>query len=1170
MPRLRSPTNTCSAGSIMVTLLVTLDVAGLAAGEVEWHSKPHRFRVPFQTPDGMEEGGLRLASFPSMLMVLGDLFVVTDLQGEKVPVAVDKQTKQAWIHARRGQRYFLYFSGPLEKEGLPKGVEFRFDTLPTPGLVQKTPEITIQDQMEKDDELDDPLVESVRTEYPRAVYGKIESPPVWKWQDGAVRKVAGRGPLSLPYLDADWGDCNIELSVRYSTAWVGVSFRVPPAGLKNMHSATWIARSYSSRIWRHPLPMPINSRLKKGWNTMRVELRGRQASLLMNGDRVKEITLSERTPLTGGIRLYAAGSTAFDSVKVTTPDGRALLHDTFDARQEHWRLEDMPFACMRLVNTQSESCRFHIHAVVHGTPWRRGNGFLGTDAYTARYDTDDFFEQGEASVWIPLNSLRSSTFSWFCFRYSEKMARVPFAGRIEITGNPFVKDVELLSHYDIKAGERKIGFGFEVDRNNFAEPRTLLETETETAALVESFAVKGKRPKKFPVGAVGYIANLLETGEALLRTGAALGFSSASVVPEAMVKKFGYAFTTGYSHAIREPGPNLGYDLDKMIAAFRKTKDHYDRLGIKVDDFGVCDEPGMDIFGAMQPKPKEEMADQSTWHWQQAMEGASSFSGIPLEFFGRGEGFDVQRPDTFNDHWKLFYNTPENRARHPLEVFQSALLLRGFWPCRLGHAAYAAKQVFRKDVRVHANIHTRRLFRGQQSGIDMITTYRPMRSYWRPDAPTAVNCPQACDYETFNGPASVGYLIDVFRATEHYGGKTVTAMLASQSSYFPTPPLHLLKRGFISVGAGADCMSFFAYGPRYTATENWYSTSPPRLKAIRRICHMIGFAEDVLVGSRPPASPVAMVMSDTDAIWSCLKQEESLSADNNRWAYMMLRHLGHQVDFLAETQLLNPDAFGGKDCAVKVLFITQHYMRKACAARLTEWVKDGGTLIAINGIGETSEELSVNQNMLALFGYKAMTAAEGEGAVTEMITMARTGTHAESLTIYSPWRARGKVSTASILASFGDGSPAITVNKHGNGRAIAVNASLPQTFVHSRDWKKLKSDERDGSPLNYSSKATNLLAKLLALAGPPPRAAFTSNPYVDARLRIHRKMNAAVLTLVDNSNQEASKGITITLRPGLKVKMITSLHHGELGFESTGKTVALNHAFEDVDVLLLQ
>jgi len=34
--------------------------------------------------------------------------------------------------------------------------------------------------------------------------------------------------------------------------------------------------------------------------------------------------------------------------------------------------------------------------------------------------------------------------------------------------------------------------------------------------------------------------------------------------------------------------------------------------------------------------------------------------------------------------------------------------------------------------------------------------------------------------------------------------------------------------------------------------------------------------------------------------------------------------------------------------------------------------------------------------------------------------------------------------------------------------------------------------------------------------------------------------------------------------------MITSLHHGELGFESTGKTVALNHAFEDVDVLLLQ
>lgn len=1170
---------------IMAFLCVVFSIAGVAlvAEEIPWHSKDHTYRVPFKLPQKVslrlrlrtilfgdprklyffskntisdtikiESQGtnqVKLFSMFDMSLVVAECFAVYDAEGNSIPVFMNGAN--AMTSVEPAKQYYLYFSSPFKREGIPRNANFDFKK-----WTRAEPQT--------------PITES---EVINAQFGRVERVANWIWGEGRLCKIDTQEPTVAKYFDNDWTDYDVELKVKYTYSWVGISFRIPPPGITEVCSATWVVRHVpdDGRLWAVNPVDTVGHLSNPEWNIMKISIRGREASFYMNGSFLKKADFGEGTSPKGTVAIYTSGSAEFDYIKVTAPSGEVLLDDDFLEKKMWWSIASIsaPFGCFRIVNTGDTKCQFFTQSIIHRSPWHLANGHLAPDFFKIARDSTSSFAPGMATAWIPFNAFNTSTFSTLFGRFDERYEKLPFVGRIEIADIPFGNRPSIIKTFDIKPGDVKEGFGFEITKANFGSPLTLLEIELATANAVAAMKVPGSRPKVFPAGFVDVDLDYPENAEACLRTGAELGFSSVAVIPSAWMEKYGYTYGVAFSHVLQSRA-NLGYDYDGLVEEFRRIKADYDRLGIKVHIFDVWDEASYDIWADLKPEEAARKADQSTWHWQQAFRGASSFSGIPLSAFGRDGEFNEADPKTYNGHWDIYRCTPENIAKYPLKIFQSALVIRGFWPCRLGHAALAIKEVFGEDMHVRANIDISALFSGSQSGLDMITLYRPVASYWRPDKPTALDSPQACDYYCFSGPSAVGYLTDVFRSTKKYGKRYISAMFAAQESYFPTSPYHLLKRGVTYIGAGADEMEFYSYGPRYFATVNWFSTDMERLKAIKRICHMVGFAEDILVGSRVPPSQVAIVSSDTEAIWACLKDRSVLNANNQQWLYMMLRYLGYSVDFFAEADLLDPNYFPVKDCPVKTLFLAQNYMRKECAARVAEWVKAGGTVIAVNGIGQTSEALESNVSMLDLFGYSTFETTEGKQGSIEVLKMARPTKDLSSLEVMAERRPIGKVSTAEVLAVFDDQSPAITINKSGKGSAIAINCSLPMAFIYNGQKGKLITDQRDGSSTNYNEGPARLLEGIINLTGPVARLAWASSPYVDVRMRIHPEKQQGIVSLVDNSGQNARKAIKVVIYPEIPVKRITSCHRGDIKFTRHGESIKFRIPLTDVDVLRLE
>jgi hypothetical protein len=438
---------------------------------------------------------------------------------------------------------------------------------------------------------------------------------------------------------------------------------------------------------------------------------------------------------------------------------------------------------------------------------------------------------------------------------------------------------------------------------------------------------------------------------------------------------------------------------------------------------------------------------------------------------------------------------------------------------RFGNIRTAIREAFGTQVWVTANVHDSHFMKGLPVDIDPWMLYSKLE---------ALDVPQACDYYVGYPPAEE-FMIDLFRCALRPFHKPVDAYLASQARYMTRSPRSLKLRAFSALGAGAQSLSFYLWGPRYLATENWYDTDRGKLQAIGDINYAAGWVEDILMDGAPRRPAVAILWTRVGDVWDAI-DVGSRFAQERKKLHHLLRNLQYQADILHEDDLPPADELDH----YQVIFMSQRCMSPAGVAALTAWVERGGTLVASFACAPLDELARPTDRMLKAFGVDSLNLAEAL-ASTNLPDHQLAGT---AVTIRGP-TVQMTALTARVIATFEDGRPAVLERSSGKGLYRMTAFLLGQTY-HSGDSLGMKQDVLVG--MNASLR--DWIRPWLAPAGEPFCA--TDQPLVSARL-IESPHGAAVF-LVNSTGDESVKGLTLTLH-GLKAETAESLMAGPLKIE---------------------
>lgn len=270
----------------------------------------------------------------------------------------------------------------------------------------------------------------------------------------------------------------------------------------------------------------------------------------------------------------------------------------------------------------------------------------------------------------------------------------------------------------------------------------------------------------------------------------------------------------------------------------------------------------------------------------------------------------------------------------------------------------------------------------------------------------------------------------------------------------------VVQRAITAISRGATLLFWYTYGPDYSKGD-CFSASLPRLELTSKAAHLIGKAEVPLYGATwaQPAR-IGMVKPNTTEHWLTLMQKDpawTASWENAKWIYSALAHDHLSVDAMDEGMLEDRDL-----SKYQVLYVHGPNLRRAAAAKLAQWVKDGGTLYT-SGWSLTRDE--ANQPLASLlpalgletrnppdmylevkcYAAGALETFDPEDRNHGLLAEAPAGAAIQG---QKPFEVsfRPKVGReplkpadgAEVLARFADGSAALTRHPYGKGQAYVA------------------------------------------------------------------------------------------------------------------------------------
>lgn len=317
------------------------------------------------------------------------------------------------------------------------------------------------------------------------------------------------------------------------------------------------------------------------------------------------------------------------------------------------------------------------------------------------------------------------------------------------------------------------------------------------------------------------------------------------------------------------------------------------------------------------------------------------------------------------------------------------------------------------------------------------------------------------------------YNIDLMRAAARKRGQTIGHYLIA---YAGRKPWDTKTKATAETARGVRLWMNFCYGPSWSSHEGgptWRSTlwyaRPELWRANAEITREIGAVEDWLLAASPAAADVAILYNSSADIWT-MPGNQAFGFDRMH-TWLALAHAQVPVDVVPEREVAS-----GRLEGYKVCYLCGPNLTRSAAAKLRSWVEAGGTLWLSAGAASRDEFNRPLSELEAMLPTVRGEVAEHEayqnaGRFLSYLTARDTVTWAgEKLEVLSLKQPLAPREDGQVLATFGDGGPAVVAGRVGEGRVMMAGFLPALSYIKPALAARLPLEQKVESELRAAER----------------------------------------------------------------------------------------------------
>lgn len=394
----------------------------------------------------------------------------------------------------------------------------------------------------------------------------------------------------------------------------------------------------------------------------------------------------------------------------------------------------------------------------------------------------------------------------------------------------------------------------------------------------------------------------------------------------------------------------------------------------------------------------------------------------------------------------------------------------------------------------------------------------------------------------------IGYLVDMLRSAAskyHQPLGYYNTMDNGQS---------LRLKAFTAIGHGVKTIYFFDYGPRFGATENYWSNSRSEYEGVARIIKDVRRADSLVYPGQPPHAKVGLIYSTAEEIWAnrvdagALQQEREL-------IHIALNQEHYPVDVLDDDLLLHRNL-----SRYKVIYLVDQRLPEACLKKLKAWVKAGGELCVTPGAGSHNEYNRATTLLSNAIGVREK--MHKSGSSEGEITFQQPAVIAGTIPIRFAYRkAAALANKGKVLATFANNQPAVILHAYGHGKVLSY------MFMPGLNYFKQVMAANQGKPyVTIFPAAARHLITFPCYQDQVVKPVQVSDPVVEADLLASRKGAALVLA---NYTRKPIAGLRCSVALH-GIRSVYSVEQGKLTYQRRGGRMNFSVPLNVADIILLR
>jgi hypothetical protein len=302
---------------------------------------------------------------------------------------------------------------------------------------------------------------------------------------------------------------------------------------------------------------------------------------------------------------------------------------------------------------------------------------------------------------------------------------------------------------------------------------------------------------------------------------------------------------------------------------------------------------------------------------------------------------------------------------------------------------------------------------------------------------------------TWEGFQLMGFQASIFRS----GSRGQIPMIAWIT---PSDETNLRLKTASALCQGAKNFFYWTYGPTCTSTENYWSDLRGAYRGIVRVTQQLAASEHVIAPGRPRSSRLALLYSISSDLWQPFGYVHMLE---RRGTYLSLVHDQYLVDMLTEE-----DIEAGRLDKYAVLYATDPCITSKAAARIVDWVRDGGYVYGTTAAGSRNEFNEPSTGLSEAFGIEPALSTETQpgryhvrGALNSMTYLDQIELQDDTSGGLAKLGVLGiqttfKPTTAEVTGTYADGSPAVVQNSFGRGHTRFVGTCPALAYMKEANF----------------------------------------------------------------------------------------------------------------------